>query len=146
MRLLVGKRGASGQMALELAVLMPVVIAVALIVFNLARFVSLCAAFDRISLSSVTALGVSPAGTQDTLAAVGAVEEGVAQAFERHEECTIEVSAEPAGLGLTRFRCLLIYRPWPSSFVIAGVPYGAPFALRHERSLVVDRFKPGVVM
>ena len=40
----------SGQMTVELAVLVPVVIMVALVVVNLMEFVDACAAFDRLSL------------------------------------------------------------------------------------------------
>ena len=36
--------------------------------------------------------------------------------------------------------------PAPDAFVIAGVASGTPFQLSHERSLVVDRYRPGVVM
>ena len=45
----------SGQMTVELAVLVPVVIVVALIVANLMEFVDACAAFDRLSLDEVIA-------------------------------------------------------------------------------------------
>ena len=47
----------SGQMTVELAVLVPVVIVVALIVANLMEFVDACAAFDRLSLDEVIAEG-----------------------------------------------------------------------------------------
>ena len=47
---------------------------------------------------------------------------------------------------LTTYTCTLRYRPWPHSFVIAGVAFSPPVALTHERTLTVDRFKPGVVV
>jgi hypothetical protein len=50
------------------------------------------------------------------------------------------------GPALTRFTCTLATRPWPSAFVMAGVRYEAPLVLRHERTLVVDRYRSGVVM
>lgn len=50
----------SGQMTVELAVLVPVVIVVALIVANLMEFVDACAAFDRLSLDEVIAEGSLP--------------------------------------------------------------------------------------
>ena len=150
-------KACSGQMAVELAVLMPVVIVVALTVYNLARFVSLCATFDRVSADAVTVAGVAPKGTQNTVHAVEEVRRSIEHAMGSASACEGEVRAEPVGAnggggvlslapGLTRFTCTLATRPWPSAFVMAGVRYEAPLVLRHERTLVVDRYKSGVVM
>lgn len=143
-------------MAVELAVLIPVIVVVALVVFNLGRFVALCATFDRASMDAVISQGVSPAGSARGLAAVDEVCSCIEDALGRSSSCHVEVSVERAssdGGGaltlsplLTRFRCTLSYAPWPSAFVIAGVPFDAPLVLRHERTLVVDRYRPGVVM
>lgn len=37
------------------------------------------------------------------------------------------------------------YRPWPATVSIAGVGYQAPALLSHERPVVVDRYRAGVV-
>ncbi len=147
-------RGERGQMSVELAMLTPVIIVVALAVYNLCRFCVLCAAFDRVSLDAVIAHGVSPAG-EDEFGAVDEVRRHVCRAMDGGASCEVEVSAERVrrgGVGgisllpsLTRYRCELRYRPWPSSLSIAGVSLGAPFALTHERSIVVDRYRAGVV-
>lgn len=146
-----------GQMAVELAVLMPVIVVVALVVYNLGRFVCVCAAFDRISLDAVLAQGVSPQGSQTQLAAVDAVRNSIVESLDAGGTCNVDVRAEKLGKSglagelsmrahLTRFTCTLTFKPWPSSFVLAGVAYDAPIALHHTRSLVVDRYSPGVVM
>ena len=62
----------SGQMVVELAVLVPVVLVVALVGVNLMEFMALCARFDRACLDAVVSHGVSPAGEQSQ---VGAVDE-----------------------------------------------------------------------
>ncbi|MCH3942361.1 MAG: pilus assembly protein [Atopobiaceae bacterium] len=49
-----------GQMTVELAVVVPVVVVMALVVFDLMRFVALCARFDRVSLDAVVSQGISP--------------------------------------------------------------------------------------
>ena len=150
-------RSDSGQMAVELAVLMPVIVVVALVVYNLARFVGYCATFDRVSLDAVLAQGVSPAGDQTELVAREAVRDAITRSLDAYGTCEVEVAAEPAWQGggnaslttsplLTRFRCTLLFRPWPRSFSIAGVAFDMPLALRHERALVVDRFRSGVVV
>lgn len=150
-------KGECGQMAVELAVLMPVVVVVSLVVYNLGRFVSLCAAFDRISLDAVLSQGVAPSGSQTQMVAVEEVRSCILESLGEGEACDVEVSAsrmEGSGMSgslsvlphLTKFTCTLTYRPWPSAFVLAGVVYDAPLALHHSRSLVVDRYSPGVVM
>lgn len=148
----------SGQMAVELAVLVPVVIVVALTVYNLMRFVELCAAFDHVALDAVISQGVSPEGEQSQMAAAEAVRSCIEEAM-GCSACTVRVTASgltdtatpgkvtfPVSPLLTRYTCEMTYRPWPGSFVIAGVVYASPFELRHERSLVVDRFRPGIVV
>lgn len=147
----------SGQMAVELAVLMPVCIVVALVVFNLCRFLGLCAVFDRASLDAINACGVAGEGEQSVQACEEEIRSRLVSAMGNEDVCSIDVRAEGVTGGettavfvisplLTRYTCELKYRPWPSSISIAGVSGGVPWALRHERSLVVDRFRPGVVI
>ena len=151
-------RGEAGQTVVELAVLLPIVIAVALVAFNMVRFLQACAAFDRVAPDCVIAHGVSPAGEQDVASACAqvraAIEDGLPVSG-----CEVAVSSgdlgpAPRGKGvsfpvsplLTTFTCTLSYRPWPSSFSMAGIDLRVPAFLRHERSITVDRFRPGVVV
>ena len=146
------RRELRGQATVELAALMPVVIVVALTTYNLARYVALCATFDRVSYDAVIAQGVAPSGTQTSIVAAGEVGRCIESALDTPTTCSVEVSAERVGMsGETRGlflspRCTLVFRPWPSTFTIAGVAYDSPLALRHERALVVDRYRPGVVI
>ena len=152
-------RDERGQMAVELAVMLPVGIVVALIVYNLCRFVEACATFDRVAPDAVVAHGVSPAGEQSALSSAGQVKAGIEQALDmRSCEVDVTVSGPPdaaAGIGgltfplsplLTTYTCTLRYRPWPSGFVMAGVAFRPPVALVHVRTLVIDRYRPGVVV
>lgn len=146
-----------GQMTVELAVLLPVAIVVALIVFNLCRFLELCAVFDRASLDAINAYGVSGEGELSVRACEEEIRSHLGAAMGNEDVCMIDVRAENvSGEGssavfvisplLTRYTCELRYRPWPSTLSIAGISGGVPWSLRHERSLVVDRFRPGVVV
>ena len=150
-------RGERGQMAVELAALIPVIVVVALTAYNLMRYVELCAVFDRVALDAVISQGVAPAGEQEAHAAASAVQACIAETI-ASSACTVEVSvssphegSQPGRLSilisplLTRYTCTLHFRPWPSAFVLAGVVYDSPVTLVHTRSLVVDRFRPGVV-
>ena len=149
-------RDVRGQATVELAVLMPLVLVCALAIFNLLRFVEACAVFDRVALDAVVTQGVAPAGEQSLVSSVEAVRSGLAEAFADMPSCEIEVRAsklseeEGASLAvnpfLTRFVCTLRFYPWPLSFSIAGIDARIPVFLTHERSLVVDRFRSGVVI
>lgn len=154
-----GRLGDQGQMTVEMAVLVPVCIVVALVVLNLCRFVEACATFDRVALDAVISQGVSPPGEQSASSAASAVKACIEEALAMRD-CEVVVTASgpgeasgPArGLGfavsplLTTYTCTLRYRPWPSSFVLAGIAFSPPVALTHTRTLVVDRFRPRVVV
>ena len=144
-------------MTVELAVLVPPVIAVALIVFNLMGFLDACAAFDRVSLDAVVAHGVAPSGAQTEGNGVAEVRAAIEKGLDREGKCGVSVRTEEVSGGgepaafvisplLRRYVCTLEYYPWPASLRMPGITYAAPFALRHERSLVVDRYRPGVVV
>lgn len=149
-------RDREGQMTVELAVLTPVVIVIALVALNLMGYVEACAAFDQASLDAVLAHGVAPSGEQSSERAVEEVAAALEEAVGREGRCEVEVRAEAVGERsggtsfavsplLTRYVCTLTYRPWPRSLRLPGVTLEAPVALRHERELVVDRYRSGVV-
>ncbi len=150
-------RSRDGQMAVEMAVLMPVCIVCALVVFNLCRFVEACATFDRVALDAVISQGTdlsrtssSSAGRRlaacitDTLAMRSCEVSVVAQlASSRADAHTVLLAA--TGTPVT-YVCTLRYRPWPASFIVAGLALSPPLALVHERRLVVCAFGAGTVV
>lgn len=145
-----------GQAAVELALLIPVIVAVALMAFNIMRYAELCARFDRVAPDAVLAHGVSSAGSSGELAGVDAVTEAIKKGMGT-DSCEVEVSVDDLGIsgsgsalltlaaGTTRFTCTLGYKPWPSSVSIAGVGFQLPALAKHERSIVVDRWKAAIV-
>ena len=153
-------RATAGQLVVELAVIIPVVIVVGLMALNLAKFVEACAAFDRAAPAAVIAQGVSPKGESES-PPDGEVRSCILEALDMPAVVVdVEVESERVGHArgggngiefpvsplLTRYTCTLSYRPWPSAFTIAGVAYRAPFVLQHKRDLVVDRYRGGVVV
>lgn len=147
---------ASGQMTVELAVLVPVVLVVALVGVNLMEFIALCSRFDRASLDAVTSQGVAPAGEQTQMAATEAVCQVLEEAM-ASDRCEVEVRAEPATDAstqasftisplLTRYVCTLRFVPWPCELRMPGISLSSPAVLVHSRELVVDRYRPGVVI
>ncbi|WP_455136026.1 hypothetical protein [Thermophilibacter sp.] len=144
-------------MTVELAVLTPVVIVIALVALNLMGYVEACAAFDQAALDAVLAHGVAPSGEQSAERAVEEVTAALEGALGREGRCEVEVRVEAVGERgaatsfavsplLTRYVCTLTYRPWPRSLRLPGVTLEAPLALSHERELVVDRYRSGVVV
>lgn len=156
MRGVAGER--AGQMSVELAALLPVMVVVAFAVYNLMRYVELCAQFDQVAIDAVVSQGVAPPGEQSIANSEREVRFCVEEAMGGEGTCEVEVRAEAVGrLGegsedltvlpsLTRFTCTLKVRPWPSRLSVAGVELSPPALLVHERSLVVDRYRPGVVV
>lgn len=143
------------QMAVELAVLMPVIIIVALIAVNVLTYASLCARFDRVSYNAVFVAGVAPTGAADAYSSVAEVKTQIESAMDA-DACEVEVSAENIGIhegdalinlaaGTVRYVCTLSYHPWPLRASIAGALFAAPSVLKHERSLVVDCYKAAII-
>lgn len=153
---LVGEERA--QATVEMAVVVPVLLVLALIVYNIMLFVAATARFDRIAPDIVAAHAVSPSGESDgsTDDSVGVIESQIEGAMAGYD-VEIEVTCTEGGAssgddlltligGLRTYRCSLRMRPWPSSLSIAGVDLGAPVALAHHRDVTVDPWRPGVVM
>lgn len=146
------------QATVEMAVVVPVLLVLALIVYNIMLFVAATARFDRIAPDIVAAHAVSPSGESDgsTDDSVGVIESQIEGAMAGYD-VEIEVTCTEGGTssgddlltligGLRTYRCSLRMRPWPSSLSIAGVDLGAPVALAHHRDVTVDPWRPGVVM
>lgn len=136
-----------GQMVVELAMMVPVVIVVAIIIANLAYYASLCARFDRIAPDIALAHGVSPTGEQDARGAVGEIESALAEAM-GDGSLDISVRTEPLDLAtdgvlsISPFRvrivCSMGYRPHPTLLSLAGVTARLPVVATHEASVVAD--------
>ena len=150
--------GRSGQMSVELAVVLPVTIAVALAVVNLGLYIEACALFDRVALDAVIAHGVSPVGEQNRFSATSQVLACIEDAFSGSQRVSVEVDADELGFlgsertvfsmapGPVRYRCTIRMAVWPSTFSAAGVELGAPLELVHTRSFTVDPYRSGVVV
>lgn len=146
------------QATVEMAVVAPVLLVLALIVYNVMIYASAVARFDRVVPDIVLAHAVAPSGEgdDDSIDASVTVQAQIQHAMEGYD-LQIEVSSEQGtttsdgGLlslsGTFRtYTCTMRYEPWPSSLSIAGVSLGAPAKLSHERAVTVDPWRPGVVM
>lgn len=150
------RRACAGQMTVELAVVLPVVIVMVAAVVTIMRYVACCATFDHVALDAVVAYGTSPAGSTLADNACSEVRQTIVDAL-ASDACDVQVSAtksiedgQPGHLTinplLVTYTCKLTYRPLISSVSVAGATFTSPVALTHERTLVIDRYRPGVVI
>ena len=146
------------QATVEMAVVTPVLLVLALIVYNVMVFASAVARFDRVVPDIVLAHAVAPEGEGDesSIDASATVQTQILSAMEGYD-LQIEVSSEQGAatsdgglLSLSgtfrTYTCTMHYEPWPSSLSIAGLSLGAPAQLSHERVVTIDPWRPGVVM
>ena len=148
-----------GQMFVEMAVVAPVMIVMAIVVVNLMLYIEAASRFDRVVPDAIMAVAVSPgSGASEGSAQEHAVTVAIAGAMEGIANVDVQVRAVSAwswgdgdGVGfsfaphLTRYVCTMTYHPWPSALTVAGVEAGIPLTLTHERTFTVDRYRSGVV-
>lgn len=147
-------REGTAQATVEMAIVAPVLIVLAIIVYNVMVFTSAVARFDRVAPDIVIAHGVSPAGDGKEGAAdvIAAQLREAMEGYEVEIEVVCEQEEDPATTILTlivsprTYRCTMRYTPWPTGIAISGVPIGAPLALTHERAVAVDPWRPGVIV
>ena len=142
------------QATVEMAVVTPVLLVLALVVYNVMIFASAVARFDRVVPDIVLAHAVASEGEGDESSAT--VQTQILNAMEGYDlqiEVSSEQGAEASDGGLLSlsgtfrtYTCTMYYEPWPTFLSIAGVSLGAPTTLSHERAVTVDPWRPGVVM
>ncbi len=152
-----------GQMTVELAVCIPVILAIVGVSLNVLGYLNVCARFDRVAAEAVRSQATSPGhGTEGSALAVGRVRETIETAFQPDSgdgfDCEVEVTTTAVGLGgepasadgglsfsmltrLERYDCTITYHPWPFDRIV----FMRFIELTHSRSYSVDPFKPGVL-
>lgn len=141
-----GKRGGRGQMTVELAVALPVLIIVAVIAVNALTFLADCAAFDRVARDAVRVHAASPAYGQDASQSCALVAQEVDSAMGR-DNLQVSVTHGVVGADFDEYRAVLSYSPTLFGMGLRSEVFGVPLpALKHEAVYVVDSYKPGVVV
>lgn len=138
-----GRGREHGQMAVELAVVMPVILIVLVIAVDMLVFAGECARFDHIAPQRVLAQAASaPMDGYELGARTAAIRTALESDFAK-EGSSIEVSYEDAGVALASisvYRCTFRFAPWPLSIA------GAPALLEHECNIAVDPYTPGELL
>ena len=135
-----------GQMTVELAVALPVLLAVALVVVNAAALFGECAAFDNLFCEAVRVHAVAPAYGQGRQESAALVQRELERQFGA-DNLGVSVEAEPAAGGHTRFTGTLRFAPTLFGLPFCGEVFGVPLPeLTHRVQLVVDCYKPGLLL
>lgn len=135
-----------GQMTVELAVVFPVLVVVAVIAVNALLFFSECAQFDRIARDAVRIHATSPAYGQGLEQSSALITETIRQTLDR-PYLDAHVSVEGAAGGCARFTATLEFSPtlfglgMRTSVLGVALPH-----LEHAVSLTVHPYKPGVLV
>ena len=153
-----------GQMVVELAVCIPVILAFVGVSLSVLGYLNVCARFDRIAADAVRSQATSPGyGQEGTALSASRVREVIDSSFQGSSgsgfDCDIAVSVVSVGFGgehagsetglnfsmlsrLDRYDCTITYHPWPFSRIV----FLQFFELTHTRSYTVDCFNPGVLL
>ncbi len=139
-------RSERGQMTVELAVVLPAVIVVAVIAVNALAFFSTCAEFDRVGRNAVRLCATSPAYGQDADQSAALVESMVEEAVNlENVKVSVEVSRD--WQGHAAFVLKMRYRPTLFGLGLRDEVLGVALpALEHENRFVVDTYKPGMLL
>ena len=140
-----GIRNESGQMTVELAVVFPVVLIIAVITVNALLFFSDCAAFDRVARDAVRVYATSPAYGQGQDQCAAQVKSAIEAAFSQsYTETT--VSAQAVSGGCVKYTSTLAFSPNLFGRGLAPEVFGVQLPkIEHSVSYVVDTYKPGVI-
>lgn len=142
------------QATVEMAVVLPVLLILAILVYNVMLFACAVARFDHVVADVVMAQAVSPPGDSGATDGAARVAASLEEAMEGYR-VLISVAGERGAStdggvlelvgALHTYRCEMRFQPWPGALSIAGVSLGAPLELTHTRSITVDPWRPGVV-
>ncbi len=139
-------RDGGGQMSVELALILPVALVVAVVAVNAMVFFSECAAFDRVGRSAVRICATSPAYEQGLDQSIAQVEALIVQSLEVSEG-DVEVSGYRSEWGHTTFEMTLTYRPTLFGLGMRDEVLGVALpSLTHTEKITVDCYKPGMVV
>lgn len=139
-------RAVAGQMTVELAVAMPVLIVVAMIAVNACTFFVDCAKFDRVAQEAVRVHAVTPGYKQTTSRSCDLIKQEV-QAVMDASNLKISVSSSPAEYDFERFTATLEYEPTLFGLSLRSRVFGVELPrATHSTSVVVDVYKPGVIV
>lgn len=138
-------RDCQGQATVEMAVFLPVAIALAVVTVNALLFMGECAAFDRAAAQAVRVCATSPSqgqyGKEEDLVAAE-----LRKSFDR-QNLQVSVSALGGSAAHTTYTATLRFRPTLFGLGLKTQVMGVGLpVLTHSTRLTVETYKPGVLL
>lgn len=134
-----------GQMVVELCVVMPVVLMVAVIIIDGLVFAAASSKFGHLAAQAVLCAAASPSGVDfDSTAVASQIEEQLATEM-NDSQVEVEVSASTSGR-ICEFACEMSMVPWPLSQgggSVMGI--GVPARLKYVSKLSVRPYEIGAL-
>lgn len=146
-----------GQMYVELAVIIPVLLVLLVISLNLFWYMHAQIVFDGVVLNQVIAKSVSPSAGINTQDVEREIERAMREHLQSCKRVDVRVYSKSAGKRISgdaqfslapHFRTYtveLLYQPYPSNFELAGIQAGIPALVAHKKSITVDPYQSGVI-
>ena len=135
-----------GQMTIEVAVAMPVLIVVAVIAVNAMTFFGECAVFDRVACEAVRVHATSPAYGQDAGQSAALVEQAIRSQLDE-SNLSVSVTHGMTEPDLDVFTVSLELSPTLFGMGLRSEVFGVPLpCLKHSVRYVIDGYKPGVIV
>lgn len=140
------RRGQSGQMTIEMAVAMPVLIVVAVIAANAMTFFAHCAVFDRAVHEAVRVYAAAPAYGQGIGQGCAKIEEAVKSQLD-DENLNISVSHRTTSLDFDEYTATIDYYPTLFGLGLRSQVFGVSMPhLSHSTRYVIDSYRAGVIV
>lgn len=137
----------SGQMTVEIMVALPVMIIVAVIAVNALWCFSQCASFDRLARDAVRIVAASPEYGQGTEGSTSQVKAIIDERLSDQEESNYSVEAILGLNGSVRYLIDLEYHPTLFGTGMQSSVFGVSLPIiKHQVTVVVDPYKPGVIV
>ena len=134
-----------GQMTVELCVVFPVIVVIAVIATNAMLFFGDCAEFDRVGRNAVRAFASVPAHGADSESAQAQVQAALEEALGA-ENLDVSVSSSKDYRGYAEYVMTLQFHPTLFGMGLKQEVFGVRLpALSHEARLVVNPYKPGML-
>ena len=134
-----------GQMTVELAIVMPVALIIAVIAVNIMAFAVSCAEFDRVARNAARTYAAAPAYEQTLDGCAAAVDNALSEAL-GEPNIETKVVANGSTQGYMSLFMTMEYRPTLFGLGLKDEVFGVPLpAMEHSIALVVDTYRPGML-
>lgn len=133
------------QMTVELSIVFPIVIVIAIITTNALSFFGYCADFDRLSRNAVRTYAASPEAGESTSDAESKIQAAIDSALNA-SNLHSSISVEKDWRGYEHFIMTLYYSPTLFGLGLKTEVFGVPMPqLTHRSQMTVDPYKPGML-